>query len=578
MLKRTNKITSLLVIVAAMVSVLPSGAKAAASDELQSKKGEIYNAIAYKDGEFYISGQPYKKDEAAYYLSNGKYSELDDIDYDDKAEIYGSKYVKADDGDYYVDLSSGKVSEDDLEGDTLDNASVALRSKIKSDNDGRIDDADAKEIKDIMALKGAKFSDDAWYEAQYTAKDSSTNGGVGIINVYTDANGKYVDADYNIGKIKVKLSDGKTSTIQNTNNEDSNVTAQVSDAKVIGQDSNNIYRLAKITVKAAKSGVTVKEVNGITVSSSATAISASDDGTAVSFETIQIISKTQASGKVDGIKYAKDVYSYMLSDADGKSTELLGGDESNFTVAGGKLVNYEVTSDSVEAQLVNLKTKSSTYYIELGDYDHVKLSNGESDVDIDSQGNLWAVSDEAVYEFDNDEDFQKVYTVDDDEEYTDLSVYDKDNLIAWNANDEIYSIISKGSETSDDNEGAGAGTGTNTGSTAGNTTPPVSTVQAGWVLTNGSWSYNNADGTKFKGWLQASGGVWYYLDTTNGVMATGWKYINGQWYYLDPSSGAMRTGWLNDNGTWYYLKASGEMLSNTTVDGYKLGADGAWIK
>ena len=67
----------------------------------------------------------------------------------------------------------------------------------------------------------------------------------------------------------------------------------------------------------------------------------------------------------------------------------------------------------------------------------------------------------------------------------------------------------------------------------------------------------------------------YYLDTTNEVMATGWKYINGQWYYLDRSSGAMRIGWLNDSGTCYYLKSSGEMFSNTTVDGYKLGADGA---
>jgi glucan-binding YG repeat protein len=40
----------------------------------------------------------------------------------------------------------------------------------------------------------------------------------------------------------------------------------------------------------------------------------------------------------------------------------------------------------------------------------------------------------------------------------------------------------------------------------------------------------------------------------------------------------MKTGWLNDNGTWYYLSASGSMLSNTIVDGYKLNASGAWIR
>jgi len=40
----------------------------------------------------------------------------------------------------------------------------------------------------------------------------------------------------------------------------------------------------------------------------------------------------------------------------------------------------------------------------------------------------------------------------------------------------------------------------------------------------------------------------------------------------------MKTGWLNDNGTWYYLNGSGAMLANTIVDGYKLGASGAWAK
>ena len=40
----------------------------------------------------------------------------------------------------------------------------------------------------------------------------------------------------------------------------------------------------------------------------------------------------------------------------------------------------------------------------------------------------------------------------------------------------------------------------------------------------------------------------------------------------------MATGWINDGGTWYYLNAAGAMLSNTTVNGYKLGPTGAWIK
>lgn len=46
-----------------------------------------------------------------------------------------------------------------------------------------------------------------------------------------------------------------------------------------------------------------------------------------------------------------------------------------------------------------------------------------------------------------------------------------------------------------------------------------------------------------KGWIQADN--WYYLDK-NGVMQTGWQYINDKWYYLN-SSGAMETAWLLDD-------------------------------
>ena len=40
----------------------------------------------------------------------------------------------------------------------------------------------------------------------------------------------------------------------------------------------------------------------------------------------------------------------------------------------------------------------------------------------------------------------------------------------------------------------------------------------------------------------------------------------------------METGWLFISGKWYYLSDTGAMLSNTTINGYVLGKDGAWIK
>ena len=59
-------------------------------------------------------------------------------------------------------------------------------------------------------------------------------------------------------------------------------------------------------------------------------------------------------------------------------------------------------------------------------------------------------------------------------------------------------------------------------------------------------------------------------------MKTGWYKAGNTWYYLK-SDGSMATGWLEIGGKWYFFYDSGSMASNTTVNGYKLGSDGAWI-
>ena len=113
-------------------------------------------------------------------------------------------------------------------------------------------------------------------------------------------------------------------------------------------------------------------------------------------------------------------------------------------------------------------------------------------------------------------------------------------------------------------------------------TTPAAPAKTGWdQLADGTWNFYDTTGAKVvSNWINV-GGTWYYLKA-DGVMATGWQQINGTWYYLNPVSngtkGAMKTGWLNDSGTWYYLNASGAMFANTTIDGYVLGASGAWVK
>lgn len=78
------------------------------------------------------------------------------------------------------------------------------------------------------------------------------------------------------------------------------------------------------------------------------------------------------------------------------------------------------------------------------------------------------------------------------------------------------------------------------------------------------------------GWLNYNGS-WYYLGS-DGARKTGWQSVDGAWYYLD-SQGKIQTGWIKDsNGKYYYLNSNGAMAYNTTVGGYKLGYDGAWIQ
>lgn len=127
MFRRSTKITSLIVAAASVVTMVP--AMAADVKKVDSQDGTVYNAVAYKDGQIYIDGELEDKDEAAYYLANGKYTDLDDIDSGDNVNPYGDKYVEVDDGDYYLDLSTGKVTDDDVKGDLEDDAATALRKK-----------------------------------------------------------------------------------------------------------------------------------------------------------------------------------------------------------------------------------------------------------------------------------------------------------------------------------------------------------------------------------------------------------------------------------------------------------------
>ena len=99
-------------------------------------------------------------------------------------------------------------------------------------------------------------------------------------------------------------------------------------------------------------------------------------------------------------------------------------------------------------------------------------------------------------------------------------------------------------------------------------------MQTGWLNQSGTWYYLNGSGAMQTGWLNQSG-TWYYLNGS-GAMQTGWLSLSGTWYYLT-SSGSMKTGWYQVSTKWYYSYGSGALAVSTTVDGYRLNANGEWV-
>lgn len=107
--------------------------------------------------------------------------------------------------------------------------------------------------------------------------------------------------------------------------------------------------------------------------------------------------------------------------------------------------------------------------------------------------------------------------------------------------------------------------------------------KSGWVLVNRKWYYMDPvkDGimvaAKWK-WLNNK----YYYLYADGAMATRWLYVGGNYYYMS-TDGTMRTGWQYISGNWYYFYPKndshgwGVMAKNTTINGWKIGADGVML-
>ena len=92
------------------------------------------------------------------------------------------------------------------------------------------------------------------------------------------------------------------------------------------------------------------------------------------------------------------------------------------------------------------------------------------------------------------------------------------------------------------------------------------------------WFYLGSDGAMVTNiWEQDSSKKWYYLGSNGAMVMSVWKQDSSKkWYYLG-SNGAMLTStWITWNAKQYYVNINGDMAENTIIDGWVVGADGAW--
>ena len=116
-------------------------------------------------------------------------------------------------------------------------------------------------------------------------------------------------------------------------------------------------------------------------------------------------------------------------------------------------------------------------------------------------------------------------------------------------------------------------------------------MEYGWYLDRRTgkwyWMHRTSDGmlgTMLTGWhYDDQDGKWYYMSPSTGEMLLGWQMIDGKWYFFNPDAPAVTWEFDPAAGGWTYNGSAsrpyGSMyVDETTPDGYRVGADGAWIQ
>lgn len=651
MFKRANKITALVVAAASIMSVVP--AMAADTVRLGNKEGTVKQGIAFGDGSYSYYGYRTDDDDTGVYYNNdgGATKEkldddLEDYRYNNDSK-FGTKYAYAkensNDDEYLIDLSTGKIVDDETVEEKADNAKAKLVSKIKKAD--RYETA-IQDSNDLLTIFDSNYSataantftqilpgqfGDVYYkfqtttgaQIQYVDVAGTTTTAAAKCVGFTDEKGSYVDLTKETNIRVYSSKTGRAEYIKEYGEVDKDAQLRVDllDVEAIAQDKDYIYTITRVAV---------------TDFNEANIYNAADLPQEQYY--VQKVSKAQGGKDDDEAYTAKSIDSYLLQapNKTGVNNEIY--DEGDFTAAYEKLLGK---GDASNEAILGITVKDSTLYVytavvKSGESDKLQVwklklgkfkkdikvgagtlkddvdtfavkKDGDTDngdvidfqvgtpdedeglqylekvgnhskygniqlagrdlyrlpsVSIDTEGNVWALEKGKVLKY-TGTDKKTAYTV--DRAMNAIDAYDENNLIVWDVDGDVYTNISEGKKTTEQD-------GIDVNPDLGKVTPAT----VGWKQEATGWTFYDVNGQKVASKWVIDNGTWYYIKA-DGIMATGWYNDNGTWYYL-AANGAMKTGWIQDGSAWYYLSGSGAMLANTTVDGYVLGANGAWIQ
>lgn len=249
--------------------------------------------------------------------------------------------------------------------------------------------------------------------------------------------------------------------------------------------------------------------------------------------------------------------------------------------------SYDNDDDYLDSLYLYNKNKDKIQLYEDSKYSD-KLDN--DDLDHDNEGDTYyaktssdvvsiktsGVDDDYIRVFKSTNDSAKAIETGDDISVTDnktltVRIYDEepDNDIEYEDDDDVIGEYKIKLEYTGNNE----------------LTPPTGTVvstvkPSQWVQVNGYWQYNDALGNPLKSqwYYDRNYRNWYYLGWDGMMSVNCWLLYGGNWYYVGGSGAMLTNSWILTGGKYYYVGSYGAMVTNTIISGYKIGADGAWIR